>query len=149
MFGRSKLWVNLITPHHKTKHQHSSVICRLFLFFSLYPYAYIIIWMLYSLAKIISGIPGNGPIFWKKFWKWAEMLIETGGNNRIMGHQLLCLYFFLLFFWGRLRYPISCSLLGGATPSQNSGYKVTRLCPSIMLSCYFVPPSSLPDRRSF
>ena len=34
------------------------------------------------------------------------------------------------FFWTDLRGPIACSLLGGAIPTQNSGYGVTRLCPS-------------------
>ena len=56
---------------------------------------------------------------------------------------------FFFFFWDGLRDPISCSLLGGGIPSQNSGYKVTRLCPSSMLSCFFVPPSSFPARRRF
>ena len=43
-------------------------------------------------------------------------------------------YSFFFFFWAVLHDPIECSLLGGDIPSQNSGYKVTRLCSSIMLS---------------
>ena len=50
-------------------------------------------------------------------------------------------------FWDGLCDPIACSLLGGGVPSHNSGYKVTRLFPSIMLVCYFVPPPSFLDRR--
>ena len=44
--------------------------------------------------------------------------------------------FLFFFFWYGLRDPIACSLLGGGIPSQNSDYKVTRLCLSIILSCY-------------
>ena len=44
----------------------------------------------------------------------------------------------LLFFWSGLHGPISCSLLGGGFSSQKSSYKVTRICPSITLFCYFV-----------
>ena len=36
--------------------------------------------------------------------------------------------FSFLFFWDSLRDPIACSLLDGGIPSQNSGYKITRLC---------------------
>ena len=36
----------------------------------------------------------------------------------------------LILFWSGLRDPIACSLFGGGIPNQNSGYKVTRLCPS-------------------
>ena len=50
--------------------------------------------------------------------------------------------FFLFFFWSGLRDHIACSLLGVGIKDQNSGYKVTRLCTSSMLSCYFVPPPS-------
>ena len=39
-------------------------------------------------------------------------------------------------FWSGLRDYLACSLLGGIIPSQNSGYKVTRLCPyCIMVLC--------------
>ena len=38
---------------------------------------------------------------------------------------------FLFFLsWSGLCDPIACSLLGGGIATQNSGYKVTRLCPS-------------------
>ena len=37
---------------------------------------------------------------------------------------------FFLFFCTGLRDPIACSLLGGGSPSQNSGYNITILCPS-------------------
>ena len=33
------------------------------------------------------------------------------------------------FFWDGLRDHIECSLLGSGSPSHNSGYKSTRLCP--------------------
>ena len=36
--------------------------------------------------------------------------------------------FFFFFFWSSLRDPIACSLLGGGILTQNSGYKITRLC---------------------
>ena len=55
----------------------------------------------------------------------------------------------LLFFWAGLRDPIACLLFSGGIPSQNSGYKVTRLCPYIILVCYFVPPPSFPYCRHF
>ena len=35
----------------------------------------------------------------------------------------------LFFFWAGHRDPIAWSLLGGGSPSQNSGYKITRLYP--------------------
>ena len=38
---------------------------------------------------------------------------------------------FLFFLWAGLRDPIACSLLSGGSPSHNSGYKSTRLCPSL------------------
>ena len=45
------------------------------------------------------------------------------------------------FFWTGLCDPISCSLLGGGIPSQNSCYKSTRLCHSLSLGfCYYVVP---------
>ena len=49
---------------------------------------------------------------------------------------------FFLFFWAGLRDPIVCSLLGGGILYQNSGYKSTRLCPSLCLGFfyYIVPP---------
>ena len=55
----------------------------------------------------------------------------------------------ILLFWAVLRDPIACSLLVGGIPSQNSGYKVTILCPSFMISFYFLPPPSFPSRRRF
>ena len=55
--------------------------------------------------------------------------------------------YFFLFFWSDLRDPIACSLLGGGIRSQNINYKVTRICTSIMLSWYFVPPLSFPAHR--
>ena len=58
-------------------------------------------------------------------------------------------FFFFFFFCTGMCDPIVCSLLGVGIPSQNSGYKVTRLSPSITLVCYFVPPPSfLPSRHS-
>ena len=53
------------------------------------------------------------------------------------------------FFWAGPRDPIACSVLGGGIPSQKSGYKVTRLCTYIILSCYFVLLPSLPYHRCF
>ena len=53
------------------------------------------------------------------------------------------------FFWAVLHDPIVCSLLVCGIPAQNSGYKVTRLFPSSMLSCHFVPPPSFPALRHF
>ena len=57
--------------------------------------------------------------------------------------------FLFFFFWAGLGDPISCSLLGGGIPSKNSSYKVTRLCPYIMLSWYFVLPPSVQARCCF
>ena len=37
-------------------------------------------------------------------------------------------FLFSFLFWAGLREYIACSLLGGIIPSQNSGYRVTRLC---------------------
>ena len=34
------------------------------------------------------------------------------------------------FFWSGLHDHIACSLLGGGIPTQNSGYRDTRICPS-------------------
>ena len=45
---------------------------------------------------------------------------------------------FLFFLCTSIRDPIACSILGGGIPTQNSGYKRTRLCPSYvyrMLCC--------------
>ena len=54
--------------------------------------------------------------------------------------------FFFFFLLSGLCCPIACSLLGGRIPSHNSGYKITRLCPSLCWFCYyFVSPSVLPD----
>ena len=41
----------------------------------------------------------------------------------------MCVNQLFFFSWSGLRDYIACSLLGGIIPSQNSGYKVTRLCP--------------------
>ena len=60
-------------------------------------------------------------------------------------YRIQCELFF--FFWAGLGDPIACSLFSGGIPYQNSGYKVTRLCPYIMLVFYFVPPPSFPYRR--
>ena len=51
---------------------------------------------------------------------------------------------FFFFFWDGLRDTISCSFWGGGIPSQNSGYKITRIYPStsISLSIHLYP--SLP-----
>ena len=55
--------------------------------------------------------------------------------------KLIILDFFL-FFWASLRDPIACSLLVGGILSQNSGYKITRLCPyfSLVFGYYVVVP---------
>ena len=60
--------------------------------------------------------------------------------------DLIFLETYSIFFliWAGLRDPILCSLLDGCIPSQNSGYKVTRIFPSIILVCYFIPPPSIP-----
>ena len=48
-------------------------------------------------------------------------------------------FFFLFLLWAGLRDPIECALLDGGIPSQNSGYKSTRLCPSLCLGvCYYI-----------
>ena len=39
--------------------------------------------------------------------------------------------FFFFLFWVGLCEPIACSLLGDGSPSQNSGYRSTRLCPCL------------------
>ena len=49
-------------------------------------------------------------------------------------------YMYYSFFWTGLNDPIACSLLGGGSPSQNSGYKITRLFPFIFRLLVF--PSS-------
>ena len=49
----------------------------------------------------------------------------------------------VFFFWAGIHDPIECSFLGGGIPSQNSGYKVTRLCPYIMLVFHFLPLPSI------
>ena len=63
----------------------------------------------------------------------------------------ICCFFYSFFFWAGHHDSIACSLLGGIILSQNSGYRITRLCPyCIMLICskYFstflrsVPSSS-------
>ena len=43
--------------------------------------------------------------------------------------------FFYLLCTG-ICVSIACELLGGGIPAQNSSYRGTRLCPSIVLSCY-------------
>ena len=53
----------------------------------------------------------------------------------------------IFFFRAGLRDPIPFSLLSGGITSHNSGYKFNRLCPYIMLVCYFLPPPSLPARN--
>ena len=51
------------------------------------------------------------------------------------------------FFWAGLRDPIACSFLGGGSPSQNSGYKITI---SLCYFCYyFVSPYSASWQSSF
>ena len=59
------------------------------------------------------------------------------------------LFFFFVFFWAGPCDPIACTLLGGGIPGQIRGYKITRICPSSMLSCYFLPPSSFLACRRF
>ena len=51
-------------------------------------------------------------------------------------------FLLLLLFWAGLSDPLACPLLGGGIPSQNSGYKSTRLFPYLNLGfCYYaVPP---------
>ena len=53
---------------------------------------------------------------------------RPGNTNNVPSESAWDL-FFILFFWSGLSDPIACSLLGGGITTQNSGYKVTRLCP--------------------
>ena len=59
---------------------------------------------------------------------------------------IACTLFF--FLWVGLRDPVECSLLGGGIPAQNRGYKGTRLCLFIVLSCYLVLPACIPGPSS-
>ena len=68
-------------------------------------------------------------------------------SNRSEVYNELCVLFFFFFFWDGLCDPIACPIVGDGIPSQNSGYKVTRLYPSIMFFFYFVHPPSLPSYR--
>ena len=54
----------------------------------------------------------------------------------------LLIFFFL--FWTGLCDPIACSIAGGGIPTQNSGYKSTRPCPSRFRFATFSPPCSWP-----
>ena len=47
---------------------------------------------------------------------------------------------FFFFFSTGLRDPIACSIVGCGIPTQNSGYKSTRLCPS-KFRCLLICPS--------
>ena len=69
-----------------------------------------------------------------------------GGVPVGMSHAFFILL--LLFFWTSLCVLIALSLLGVGIPSHNSGYKVTRLCTFILLSCYLVLPALIPGPSS-
>ena len=58
------------------------------------------------------------------FNKYEEGVVREGSSEF---PYLLMIIFFL---WAGLHDPIACSLLGGGNPYQNSGYKITRVCPS-------------------
>ena len=95
-----------------------------------------------NISKVLwysAKFTDNGIVSQKDLWFRAARLVRQ--NNDCV----ICFF----FFWSVLRDPIACSLLGVDILSQNSGYKVTRLCPSIMLSFYFVPPPSFPARCHF
>ena len=55
---------------------------------------------------------------------------------------------FFLLSCTSLCVSVSCSILGGGIPSHNSVYKSTRICPSIVLSCYLVFPALIPGPLS-
>ena len=64
-------------------------------------------------------------------------LILVAPEHQEMNRQVEVTFFF--FFRVGLHDPIACSLLGSGIPSQNSGYKSTRLYPSFSLGfCYYV-----------
>ena len=79
----------------------------------------------------------------RKVWTWN---VSPSNAAKII-FKLWYVYILFFFLWSGLCDPISLSLLGGDIPYQNSGYNVTRLYPSIMLSCYFVPLPSFLYRR--
>ena len=90
--------------------------------------------MCISLKFILWG--GVGPIDF-------SVLLETyKGEITVTGIMGLCQArireYLILLLRNVLCLPMACSLLGGVVPSQNSVYKGTRLCSSIVLTCYFI-----------
>ena len=61
---------------------------------------------------------------------WYNMItfIWISHSNMILSSIRWSIFFFF-FFCAGLCDPISWSFLGGVIPSQNSGYKITRICP--------------------
>ena len=77
-------------------------------------------------------------------------IIKLYGNGNITNEEVMDkLDIFFFFLWAGLRDPIARSLLGGAVPSQNSGYKFTRLCPSYYVSYLLRTPALNPGPSSF
>ena len=108
------------------------------------------------LQKWMTGYkPKNGKTGWNSARTSGETVTwrkdpppPNSTSSSVFAAQNRRRYFLFLFFSSGLRDPIVCWLLGGGIPSQKSGYKVTRIRPSIMLSCFCVPlPSFLARHR--
>ena len=141
--------------HHKTKHQYPSIIGYFFIFLTIFIWIYYYLnatqsghnntsytWrcsdMLKEILKMVWDAESNyenGPIFWNKFWKWP-ICWNKWPKNRIMGHQIWCLYcarkfYLLLFYKPILRFIQGHTLITFLSTSWRQ-YK----CPHY-LSCAF------------
>ena len=84
----------------------------------------------YHMIKQLSPFENESPLL---FWHNLERVDLFADIFVVVVTDVSSIYaiLFFFFFWAGIRDPISCSLLGGGIPSQNSGNNITRVCPSL------------------